>query len=163
MDIEAALDAVISVFIRNPEISSIQYQAEQNVIAIEMIITENIDVQDNLMICRNLEAALGMIHKLRGTEPKKLGIELNNQGNIGILVLRRDALTLSEEEVDLYVQLAGQKFEAMLLRENDRNSLLKNRFDDIKKQLLQSLNQPDRLTRNIFAYRDRGKMFVFDR
>lgn len=163
MSIEAAIDAVISAFIRNPEISSIQYIARQNIIEIEMIITENIDPKKNQYFCRKAKAALQMLHKLRENETEYLGIELNNQGNISILALYRDAFTLTEEEIDLYVEMAGLEFSNMLLREDDAKDMLNNRLHDIKKQLMQSVNHKNSSAHNIFAYRDRGKMFVFDK
>ncbi len=163
MHIEAAIDAVISAFIRNPEISSIQYIARQNIIEIEMIIKENIDPGRNRYFCQKTKAALQMLHKLRENESKYMGIELNNHGNITILTLLRDAFTLTEEEIDLYVKMAGLEFSSMLLREDDENALLNTRVNDIKKQLLKRFNQKNNFAHNIFAYRNGGKMFVFDK
>ena len=163
MIVDAGLDAVISAFIRNPELSSIQYKANQKDIVMEMILTENIDCNKQQLFLRRTTAALKMLQQLRGKKPLKLSMEFCNQGNINILTLCRDAHTLTEEEIDLYVKLAGLEFSHMLLRETDGSILQNNVINDIKKRLLQNINPKKERTNNIFAYRDRGKMFVYDK
>lgn len=163
MIVDVGLDAVISAFIRNPELSSIQYKARQNTIVMEMILTDNIDCQKQQLFLRRTTAALKMLHQLKGKEALKLSIEFCNQGNISILTLYRDAFTLTEEEIDSYVRLAGLEFSNMLLRETDESVLQNNKINDIKKRLMQNINHKNDRANNIFAYRDRGKMFVFDK
>ena len=70
---------------------------------------------------------------------------------------------MSEEEIDLYVKLAGFAFPNMLLRETDETELQSKAVNDIKKRLLQDISHKNNTANNIFAYRDRGKMFVFDK
>lgn len=162
MIIDAGLDAVISAFVRNPELSSIQYKANQKAIVMEMIVTENITEDKQQLFLRRANAALQMLQKRRGKTPVKQSIDVHNQGNISILTLCRDADTLTEEEIDLYVKLAGLEFSNMLWRETDETFLQNNIISDIKKRLLQNIN-PQKNNHNIFAYRDRGKMFVYDK
>jgi len=163
MTLYAGLDAVISAFIRNPELSSIQYKTGQNIIEMEMILKDNIENEKQQLFCRKTTAAIQMLHKLRGKENSDLRINFDIQGNISILTLYRDAFTLSEEEIDLYVKLAGFAFPNMLLRETDETELQSKAVNDIKKRLLQDISHKNNTANNIFAYRDRGKMFVFDK
>ena len=92
-----------------------------------------------------------------------LRIDFDVQGNISILTFYRDAFTLTEDEIDLYVRLAGLAFPDMLFRETDETVLQSKMVNDIKKQLLQDISHKNDSANNIFAYRDRGKMFVFDK
>lgn len=162
MTLYAGLDAVISAFIRNPELSSIQYRTGQNIIEMEMILKDNIEDEKQQLFCRKTMAAIQMLHKLKGKENIDLRINFDIQGNISILTLYRDAFTLTEDEIDLYVKLAGLAFPNMLFRETDETVLQSKVVNDIKKRLLQDISHKKN-TANIFAYRDRGKMFVFDK
>jgi hypothetical protein len=54
-------------------------------------------------------------------------------------------------------------FSTVLLRESDEIALPDDSFYDLKKRLLQKLHKQKEPYKNIFAYRDRGKMFVFDK
>jgi hypothetical protein len=163
MTLCAGLEAVISAFIRNPELSSIQYKAGQSNIAMEMILKDNIDNEKQQLFCRKTTAALQLLHKMKGKENISLRIDFNNQGNISILTLCRDAFTLTEDEIDLYVRLAGLEFPNMLFREIDETNLQSKTVNDIKNRLLHDIKHKNDATNNIFAYRDRGKMFVFDK
>jgi len=163
MTLYAGLDAVISAFIRNPELSSIQYKTGQNIIEMEMILKDNIDNEKQQLFCNKTMAAIQMLHKLREKENVDLRINFDIQGNITILTLYRDAFTLTEEEIDLYVKLAGFAFPNMLFRETDGTELQSKAVNDIKKRLLQDFSHKNDTANNIFAYRDRGKMFVFDK
>lgn len=159
MTVDVGLEAVISAFIRNSEISSAQYRAGQNSIEIEMIIKDCIDTPKQQSFCRQATAAIKMLHQLREKETAEIGINFNNQGNISILTLCRDVFTLTEEEIDLYVKLARLEFSNMLLRETDEAVLQNKAFNDIKNRVMQNIRPRNDTSNNIFAYRDRGKMF----
>jgi hypothetical protein len=163
MTLYAGLDTVISAFIRNPELSSIKYKTEQNIIEMELILKDKIENEKQQLFRRNTMAAIHMLHKLKGKEIIDLGINYDIQGNISILTLYRDAFTLTEDEIDLYVKLAGLAFPNMLFRETDEAVLQSKVVNDIKKRLLQDISHKNDTANNIFAYRDRGKMFVFDK
>jgi len=163
MNVDAGLDAVISAFIRNPELSSIQYKAGQNLIVMEMILKDNIDYEKQHLFCQKTIAAIELYHKMQGTEVIELRMHFDNQGNISILTLYRDALSLAEEEIDLYVRLTGLEFSNVLLREYNEATLQNQSINDLKNRLLRRISKEKDTEINIFAYRDRGKMFVFDR
>ncbi|HZK87320.1 MAG TPA: hypothetical protein VFC40_05100 [Syntrophomonas sp.] len=163
MDVDAGLDAVISAFIRNPELSSIQYKASQNLIVMEMILKGNIDHEPQQVFCQKTIASLKLFHRLRSINNKEMRMYFDNRGNISILTFCRDIFSLAEEEIDLYVRLVGLDFSTVLLRESDEIALPDDSFYDLKKRLLQKLHKQEEPYKNIFAYRDRGKMFVFDK
>lgn len=163
MNVDAGLDAAISVFIRNPELSSIQYKASKNLIAMEMILKGNIDCQQQQAFCQKTLAALKLFRKLRGIENTSLRINFDNRGNISVLSLFHDVLSLAEEEIDLYVRLVEVEFSTLLLRESNEVVLQDSSFNDLKMSLLQKINKPGHTYKNIFAYRDRGRMFVYDK
>jgi hypothetical protein len=163
MAIYAGLDAVISAFIRNPELSSIQYKTGQNIIEMEMILKDRIENDKQQLFCRKAMTAMQMLHKLKGKENIDVRISFDIQGNISILTLYRDAFTLTEDEIDLYVKLAGLAFPNMLLRETNETVLQNKVVNDLKKRLLQDISLKNETANRIFAYRDRGKMFVFDK
>jgi hypothetical protein len=161
MNIDAGLDAVISAFIRLPELSSIRYRADQDLIEMEIILKDDIDYKKQQLFCRKTIAAIELFHKLKGTKKFELRMQFDNHGNISILSLYRDASSIIEEEIDLYIRLARLEFSNVLLRESDIAALQNQSINDLKNRLLNKLNNGKDIEINVFAYRDRGKMFVF--
>ncbi len=162
-DADASLDAVISAFIRYPVMSSIKYEAKNNTVAMEMILKGNIvDIQQRRFMERTKQS-LALFYKLHQISPNQLTINFASRGDITILTLSRDNLSLSEEEIELFVVLACQEFSAVLLTDAQEQDLNGTTYHDFKETVMQKINRERHPYQKVFAYRDRGKMFVFDK
>lgn len=162
MNADSSLDAVISAFIRYPEMSTVKYEAKNNTVAMEMILKGHIVDKQQRRFVERTKQSLALFYKLHQIKPVLLTINFARRRDITILTWSRDNLTLSEEEIELFVILACQDFSDFLLTDvlEQENGLT---YHDFKKTVMQKINRLRNPYQKVFAYRDQGKMFVFDK
>lgn len=163
MNADSGLDAVISAFIRYPEISSIKYEARDNTVAMEMILKGHIVDKQMKRFVERTKQSLTLFYKLRQINARQLVINFASRRDITILTFSRDNCSLSEEEIELYVILASQAFSAVLLTDMLKQDYNGRSYHDFKKSVMQKINRERHPYQKVFAYRDGGKMFVFDK
>ncbi len=163
MNRDAGIDAAISAFIRHPELSSIKYEGKNNIISLEMILKGYIDEQQKQEFIHKTYQALTLFHKLRKISINNIKLEFIVHSDICILTLIRDDISLCEEEIDLYLRLTDQDFSSVLLREMDEELVQDQIQRDVKNTIMKKINNSWNPEQKLIAYRDRGKMFVFDK
>lgn len=163
MNADTGIDAAISAFIRHSELGSIKYTSKENIISMEMIIKGSIDEKQKQQFIHKTNQALHLFYKLRQIKVHKIMINFATQADISIMTFIRDDSSLSEEEIDLYVALAGIEFSALLLNDMDENFLKEKLHNDMKRTVLDKINHKWKPDQKVIAYRDQGKMFVFDK
>lgn len=160
---DPGLEAVLSAFIRYPEMSSIKYEAKNNTAAMEMIIKGHIvDKQQRRFIERSRQS-LALFYKLHQIAPSDLEINFASRRDITILTFTRDLDSLVEDEIELFMILACQEFSAVLLADVMEEHCSCASYHEFKKSVMQKINREQHPYQKVFAYRDRGKMFVFDK
>lgn len=160
---DTGLEAVLSAFIRYPEMSSIKYEAIHNRAAMEMIIKGYIvDKQQKRFIDRSKQS-LALFYKLHRISPSEVEIHFASRRDITILTLTRDLDSLREDEIELFMILACQEFSAVLLTDVMEDQGKGASYHNFKKIVMQKINRERHPYQKVFAYRDRGKMFVFDK
>lgn len=160
MHSESGIDAAISAFVRHTELGTIKYEGKGNQIAMEMILRGYINDVQKQQFIHNTYQSLALFYKLRKINITKLDVNFLNQSGITILTLIRDDMTISEDEIDLYVALVSNEFTSLLL--NDGDETINSYQHDVKKNLLKRLSSQWNPEQKIIAYRHRGKMFVFE-
>lgn len=162
-DAASGLEAVISAFIRYPEISSLKYEAKSNTVAMEMILKGHIVDKHQRRYLYRIKQSLALFYKLHQILPYKQEIKFASRRDITILTLTRDLYSLCEEEIKLYVIMACQEFADVLLTDVMHQDYNDASYHDFKKSVMQKIKHERHPFQRIIAYRDRGKMFVFDK
>lgn len=160
---DSGLDAVISAFIRYPEMSSIKYEAKHNTAAMEMILKGHIGDKQQRRFVERSRQSLALFYRLHKIQPSKLEIDFAKRRDIYILSLTRDLYSLTEEEIEVFIVLACQEFSAVLLTDVMEQQYNGRFYHDFKKSVMQKINRERHPYQKVFAYRDGGKMFVFDK
>ena len=163
MNADSSLDAVVSAFIRYPEMSAIRYEARNNTVAMEMILKGNIVDKQQKRFLERIKHSLALFHKIHQINPVQQTIKFVRQRDITILTWLRDNSSLSEEEIELFVILVNQDFSAVLLTDGFEYDLNGAAYHDFKKTVMQKISRVRHPYKKVFAYRDQGKMFVFDK
>lgn len=163
MNMNSSLDAVISAFIRYPEMSSIKYEARNNTVAMEMILKGHIVDKQQKRFAERSKQSLALFYKIHQICPDQLTINFTRRRDITILTWSRDNFSLSEDEIELFVILAIQEFSAVLLTDGLEHDINGATYHDFKKSVMRKISREHHPYQKVFAYRDRGKMFVFDK
>jgi len=163
MNADSGLDAVISAFIRYPEMSSIKYEAKNNIVDMEMILKGHIVDKQQKRFVERTGQSLALFYKLHQISPRRLEINYAGRRDITILTFSRDIGSLIEEEIELYVILACQEFAAVLLTDEMEQDFNSVSYREFKKSVMRKINSERHPYQKVFAYRDGGKMFVFDK
>jgi len=163
MKIESGLDVVLSVFIRYSEFSVVQYDIEKDLVKIEVALNDRVPDEQVQRFTTKYRKSMELFYHMLNYEP--VTIELGSIVKSGITILRiyRDGLTIREEEMELSVRLLRQEFDSLLVR--DDNDIVTGAMltGEVKESLLQKIREYHQPYHNIFAYRDEGRVFVFNK
>lgn len=160
---ETGLDAILSAFICYSEFSSIKYDVKSDTIKIEVPLNAGIDKDQLRKFITGYLQSMELFHKITGVEPAKFDLDFIEKSRIIILRLYRDSKTLREQELELFVQFLRQSFACSLIRDDNDISAMAGSLGDVKTSLLQRIKQSYDSYHSIFAYRDEGRVFVFNK
>jgi len=162
MDTGTGLDATISVFIRYSELSAVKYDAKRDIIKIEIALNDSIKQEQGSRFINRCHQCMALYYNMTDMEPKHINLQFIENSGITILRLYRDSQTLREEEMELYVRLVRQEFASLLIRDDNNIVELAALSGDEKRNILHKIRQLHESYHNIFAYRDKGRLFVFN-
>ena len=160
---ESGLDAMISVFIRYSELSAVKYDVKSDTIQIETALNDNINEEKRCKFIARCRQSMDLFYRMTRVEPVQFALKFIENSGITILRLYRDSKTLREQEMELFVQLLRQEFASLLIRDDNDIAALANQSIDVKATLLKKIKQSHDSYHSIFAYRDEGRVFVFNK
>ena len=163
MSSDSGLDALISAFIRNPELSSVKYDVKKDIIKIETALGVVISEENRTLFLHRCCQSLQLLFQTIKVQPKYFELRFQENSGITLLRLYRDSQTLSEEEIELFVNLVKQTFAAWLIQDNQDMSAGTFLTGEIKQTLLNKIKRSQEDYQNIFAFRDEGKVYVFNK
>jgi len=160
---ESGLDAIISVFIRYSELSAVKYDVKSDTIKIETALNNSIGEEQRSKFITCCQKSMALFYRMTKVEPVQFALKFIENSGITILRLYRDSLTLREQEMELFVRLVRQEFASLLIMDDNDIAAVANLSGDVKRTLLQKLKQSHDSYHNIFAYRDEGRVFLFNK
>ncbi|MDD4171271.1 MAG: hypothetical protein PHQ94_03450 [Syntrophomonas sp.] len=163
MDMGTGLDAIMSVFIRYSELSAVKYDAKRDIIKIEIALNDGIKTEQGSRFINRYHQSMALYYNMTDMEPIHIKLQFIENSGITILRLYRDSQTLREEEMELYVRLVRQEFASLLIRDDNAIVAVAPLSGDEKRNLLHKIRQSHDSYHNIFAYRDEGRVFVFNK
>ncbi|MDD4801592.1 MAG: hypothetical protein PHF24_01435 [Syntrophomonas sp.] len=163
MEMDSGMDAILSSFIRYTELSAIKYDAQKDVIKIEAALNGCINEQQSQRFIAKYNKSTALYHSIKGIQPGYMDLEFIEQYGITILRLYRESQTLQEEEIELFVLLLRQEFVDLLMKEENDMLAQAALTEDIKVTVMKKIKQLKQPCHNIFVYRDKGRVFVFNR
>lgn len=163
MKIDSGVDAILSSFIRYTELSAVKYDAEKDIIKIEVALNGCIGDKHRSSFITRYHQSMLLFHNMLKSEPAYMDLEFIEKSGITIVRLYRESLSLREEEIELFVLLLRQEFSSLLVRD-DNDMLAEAAFSrDVKDTVLKKIRESRKPYQNIFAYRDEGRVFVFNK
>jgi hypothetical protein len=155
------LDIFISASLKYPELNTIKYQANRELIIFEIALKGKITAQQKSIFERKITDCLNLFYKMKNLQAVSLEWRFKDSSEITLLRFYRDVNSLSEEEIELLVLLLREHFDDLLVRDN--NSIIAE--DSLKRQLKKNLLKKvgNKNATNFFAYREEGKVFVYNK
>ncbi|MGC8488422.1 MAG: hypothetical protein ACP5QO_09430 [Clostridia bacterium] len=154
--------ALIAVLVRYPEVSSLDYHADEGVLALTVSCRSALNPETFTDIHSAWDEGLHMYREcLRQPEPRLSRLEVEVMDSVSNLILTRDVESLTVEEVGLTIEI---------LREETDNDLVADPADLVEEELLaqeeniqatlESLR--DNPGGRLFALREEGRVLVFN-
>jgi len=155
------LEVFIAASLKYPELNAVKYQVDREKIVMEVVLKGKIDHRHKTLFSKKLRGFLSLLHKLSGKEPSLLELDFKEISDVTFLRFHRDVNSLTEEEIGLFVMLLREDFKSMLF--SDKSSIIAadSSQKKIKRDLLQKITECKNTTK-FFAYREQGKVFLFN-
>lgn len=158
---KCGIDVLVSIFVDYPELNSVKYQAQKDILTVEVVLSSLLDDMVLNRFMNQVKQSLQLYYKIAGTAPRVVEMDYSRISDITFLKLYRDADSLTATEMELFVSIVKEKFDSILIREDSAKISKKNCQKQIKTSLLQGEN--NKMDGNFIAYRDEGTMFVFNK
>jgi len=159
---ETGLEVFLNVSVNFPEINIVKYEYNNDLFVLEVALTREIDSVQKHNFDIKVQHYAKVLHTLNGNSPETLSIKYKSIGGLTFLRYYRDANTLSDKEIDLFMSLLQEEFYDCLLY--DGSTVARSSFrNQIKNNLLKELGANLENTAYLYAYRDHGKLCMFNR
>ncbi len=160
---DSGLEAVLASFIRYTELSAVKYDAKQDIIKLEIALNRCISDQNRCRFMDRYRQSMELFYKINKIEPSFVDLEFIEKSGITIIRLYREMVYLQEEEIELFVWLLRQEFASLLVKDENDIFAATELSGDFKDTLLKKIRETGQPYQNIFAFRDEGRVFVFNK
>ena len=160
---ETGLEIFLNVSVNFPEINIVKYDYNSDLLIIEVALGKEIDQeQEEKFITRGREC-MQLLHKLEESKPEIFNIKFKRLAGLTFLRYYRDVKSINENEINLLISLLREEFYDCLL-DDGKTALTRDSFKkQVKRDLLLQLNNNHDNAGYLFAYRDHGRLCMFNR
>jgi hypothetical protein len=160
---DRGIDVLISAFVHYSELSVVKYEGHRDILKIEVLL--NAKVEDDILekFIASVKQCLKLYFNLSHTQPGLVEINYSRSADITLLKICRDAQSLSKNEIELLISLLREQFNSILVREQNSKISDASFERQIKRSILQAERNATTSKSTLFAYRDEGTMFVFNK
>lgn len=159
----SGLDIFITISLKYPELNRVKYQVDKDQIILEVALKENVVNHKRNTFIEKIDAHLSLLHKLSHKKPILLELDFKEVSGITFLRFYRDTKSLTEEEIELFFLLLMEDFSDLIIK--DSESIVTGDFfkNKVKRNLLRKMVSESSSVTNFFAYREAGRVFVFNK
>lgn len=156
------LDLFISISLQYPELNSVRYDADHNIIGLEIALQGELAAQQEQLYVDHIHKCLEMYHKRRSIKTSVVKLYLQRLGDITLLHLERDMSTMSEGEMELALNVILDCFPDRVIYDRG-DSITEEPFKNrVKQNLLRRISKDE--NKNLFlAFRKQGRVLVFQK
>lgn len=162
MNSDWGLDIFISISLKYPELNAVKYQADQEIMFLELALNQNIDKAHKQAFIKKAEDCLLIFHRLSASSPSLLNLSFEENGGVNFLRVYRDIKTLEEQEIELLLFMVREEFKDLLFQADERIIVEDSVKKRLKKDLLNRINTGNVGATNFLAYRQEGRVLVFN-
>lgn len=156
------LDLFISISLTYPELNAVRYDADHNIIGLEVAVQGEISADEERSFLHCIYRNLDLYHQYQIIDAKVTKVYLRRLKGLCLLHYERDMGTMSEEEMELVINLIQDSFPNRIIfdwGESITEEPFKHR---VKQNLLRNISKNE--DKHYFlAFRKKGRVLVFQK
>ncbi|NPV72094.1 MAG: hypothetical protein HPY55_15925 [Firmicutes bacterium] len=155
---------LISVLVRYPELSSVNFDPHDKAIKFSFILTKPLDDEGFGRLKARVRMSVEAYGEFKGRNPAAVDVSRTDFGDITVLEVCRDVDTLTQEEISLVIEIVREMFGGLLAADRNDNIMEEDLLvqEEIIDEMLQDVKDC-RQDRNIIAFREEGRVVVFNK
>ena len=163
------VNLLISLLLRYPEIGTVRFEPDGRVLSFNFMFSGVIDSQKYLVVKDKITNSLSAYHRLNGTSYETIDVIVAYHDVCSTITLIRDVATLSKGEITIAVALLTETFQDSLIDDDPeirmvpdddvafQEDFIENMLDNVR------LHPVAKLYKGLFAFREDGRVLVFNR
>lgn len=162
-DITDTVSLAISILIRYPEVSTINYNPVDKTIKFSFLISTNIDDAEFNTIQKLLMDSIDVYNMLEDRNVELVNITKQNIGDYTLLEIQRDIETLTQGEICVLVMSIHQSVQANIIIEKTSN--INDEDNELQEELIESMLRSVKYSQTekpLLAIREDGRVLVFN-
>jgi len=155
---------LISILIRHPEVGTINYDPEMNVLRFMFIMSGKIPISEVKGFKKKLFSCLKSFYYLKNKKVKTVNIKYCSCEDLTLLEVNRDVQTLSSDEISLIIAFLREQFKDYLVCDN--NEAIQEEDLMVQEEMIGRMLENIRGTvpqNKVIAFREKGKVLVFNK
>lgn len=161
-DMTSSVNLLISILIRYPEVSTINYDPESRTLKFSFLFQYKFKKSELEYIEKILKDSIDVYNRLETKEPGYIEIASDNMDDYTIIKIERDVDTLIQEEIALIVQCLQQSVKTRMLIENAPYEEDLEMQEELIESMLESVKCCHE-SKRLFAFREEGRVLVFNK
>lgn len=160
------VNLVINILVRFPEIFTVTYNLDSSSFSLSYMISRKLSRENYISLCHQLEENLEAYRYFKKKESRKMEIKKKSLCGYTQLEIALAGDSLLGNEIALLTSIMRDQFGQdliceMRMEESDYPDDEPASWDDLLELLLN--RNPGNNTKKLFAFRDAGKVYVFDK
>jgi len=160
---EIGIDVFVNVSMNFPEINVVKYEYNKGMLIMEFVLTREIATEEEEEFISKASQCIKLLHKLDNIPPHEFKIKFKRLAGLTFMRYYYDTKFLSEKEINIIISLVKEEFPDCLVNEGKNLSGQDMFRKQIKRDLLEKLSGNDGGTHYLFAYRDHGRLCMYNK
>ncbi|HHY47350.1 MAG TPA: hypothetical protein GX506_08660 [Firmicutes bacterium] len=171
-----SVNLLMSILVRYPEIMTVKFDPQSRSLRLTLAVRrprardrERSEARPPArelfsVFEKRLRDSLASYSGLLGTKPAEISVDIIESGSFSLINVRRDVGTLTQEEISLMIDIAGEVFGEDLVREQEGSLVEEERIaqDEMIENMLDDLRESLQV-RKLIGFREEGRVVVFNK
>lgn len=163
-EISDGVGLLISILLRYPEVGTINYEPEANMLKFVFVLSREISPEQWICVKHRLRSSMETFNLLEGRKVRACNLDYVAAQGLTIVEIGRDAETLVQEEISLLVGLMKQEFLGDLVVDEQETAgeedlLMQEEYITRMLESIRGVLPP----RKVIAFREKGRVMVFNK
>ena len=156
---------IISMLVRYPEIGTINFNPEINLLKLTFMISGIPTAGDFESSKQLIINSIAAYHMLEGINDISVAIELSSYEQVAMVTVIRDVQTLTRGEINLTIKLLRERFGDRLVADHNDAMLEEDLLfqEEVIEDMLENMRKQDNDHHNLIGIREDGRVFVFNK
>jgi len=157
------INRVVALLVRFPEIHSVRSNPADDSLTLSYAVGMRLDAATVRAYGEHLTEHVGAFLELRGEAPAKVVVHAERDASVTFIHVTRDFASFSREELDLQIELFGDRFGAKLVKNPAPEEALDDdslERDELVESALEALRDPAQRKR-LVGFREEKRVLVY--